>query len=233
MQIITTHRDGGPVKKAFTWSYSRLKNYESCPKKHFHIDIEKSIKEEESEQLAWGNEVHKALANRLDPKKKSPLPVPMKAYEPWCERIEKTPGEILVEQKLAINKDFGPTTYFAKDVWFRAVGDVIKISGPVALIADWKTGKILEDSQQLALSAACVFAHYPSVMMVRSEFIWLKDDASSKVHFKRSDMAGMWRGLWPRIEALTAAHETMNYPPKPSGLCRSWCPVAKCPHHGI
>jgi hypothetical protein len=230
MKIVTTSRDGTAVKKPFTWSYSKLKNYESCPKRHFHIDIEKSVKEEESEQLTWGNEVHAALAKRID--KGTPLPLPMKSYETWCSRILATPGDILVEQKLAITRDFGPTGFFAKDVWFRAVGDVIKLNRSVALTADWKTGKIVEDSQQLALSAACVFAHYPSVQAVRSEFIWLKEDATTHGIFLRSDMPGMWRGLWPRIEALEAAHDHTNYPPKPGSLCRRWCPVTKCPHHG-
>lgn len=230
MQIVTTRRDGGAVVKPFTWSYSRLKNFESCPKRHFHIDIEKSAKEEDSEQLSWGNEAHDALAKRI--RDGLILPKPMQAYEPWCQKILSTPGKVLVEQQLAITKDFGPTTFFAKDVWFRAIGDVIKITAPVALIADWKTGKIVEDSQQLALAAACVFAHHSDVQMVRSEFIWLKDDASSRADFKRSDMPAMWRGLWPRIEALKAAHEGSNYPPRPGYLCRKWCPVVKCPHHG-
>lgn len=230
MQIVTTRRGGGAVKKAFAWSYSKLKNFESCPKRHFHIDVQKDVKEEESEQLQWGNEVHKALADRLA--KKTPLPVPMKAYEPWIARIEKTPGEILVEQKLAITADFAPCTFFDNKAWYRAVGDVIKVTGPVALIADWKTGKIIEDSMQLALSAACVFAHYPSIQKVRSEFIWLKDDASSRADFGRDDMPRMWKGLWPRIEALKHAHETGEYPAKPGYLCRNWCPVVKCKHHG-
>jgi len=230
MQITTTRRGGGAVKKPFAWSYSKLKNFESCPKRHWHIDIAKDIKEEESEELSWGNAVHKALAERLAKDKE--LPTPMRTYEPWCEKILETPGEILVEQKLAINEDFGPTTFFDKSAWFRAVGDVIKIKGPVALIADWKTGKIVEDSVQLALSSACVFAHYPSIQAVRSEFIWLKEDARTSATFKRSDMPAMWKGLWPRIEALKRAHENNDYPAKPGYLCRKWCPVAKCPHHG-
>lgn len=230
MKIVTTGRDGGAVKKPFTWSYSKLKNFESCPKRHWHIDVAKDVQEEESEQLQWGNEVHKALAERLSKKKE--LPVPMRAYEDWCVKIESTPGELLVEQKLAITRDFGPTTFFAKDVWFRGVGDVIKINGPVALIGDWKTGKIVEDSQQLALSAACVFAHYPSVQAVRSEFIWLAEDARTSATMKRADMPAMWRNLWPRIEALEYAHNMTNYPAKPGRLCRSWCPVKVCPHHG-
>lgn len=230
MEITTTRRTGGAVVKPFSWSYSKLKNFESCPKRHFNIDVEKSVKEEESEQLDWGNQVHKVLAERLS--KKTPLPVPMKMYEPWCEKIERNPGELLVEQKLAITSNFGPTTFFAPNAWFRAVGDVIKIVGPVALIVDWKTGKIIEDSQQLALAAACVFAHYPSIKKVRSEFIWLKEDASSRADFDRSDMPGMWKGLWPRIEALQNAYHTGEYPAKPNYLCKKWCPVVKCAHHG-
>lgn len=231
MKIVTT-RGGAPVKKAFAWSYSKLKNFESCPKRHYHVDIAKDAKEEESEQLVWGNEVHAALAARLS--KKTPLPMPMKSYEDWCVKIEETPGELLVEQKLAINRDFGPTSWFAKDAWFRAVGDVIKLSPTVAvaLIGDWKTGKIVEDSQQLALSAACVFAHYPTVQAVRSEFFWLGEDARTSATMKRSDMAQMWRNLWPRIEALESAHDHTNYPAKPGRLCKRWCPVTQCPHHG-
>lgn len=219
-----------PASKPFTWSYSRLKNFESCPKRHYHVDILKDVKEEESESLMWGNEVHKALAERLS--KNKPLPPAMSGYEGWCEKILSTPGDILVEQKLAITAEFGPCGFFDKNVWFRAVGDVIKIDGPVALIADWKTGKILEDSQQLALSAACVFAHYPQVRRVRSEFIWLRDGATTRADFNRDAMVDTWKSLWPRIAALEHAHKTTSYPAKPGPLCRRYCPVSTCPHFG-
>jgi hypothetical protein len=56
----------------------------------------------------------------------------------------------------------------------------VKIAGPVALIVDWKTGKVLENSEQLALMAQCVFAHFPQVMKVRSEFVWLQFDATTR-----------------------------------------------------
>lgn len=234
MQIVTTRRDGTSIDrttKPFSWSYSKLKNFEACPLRHLKIDLEKSVKEEESEQLDWGNQVHKALADRLS--KQTPLPVPMRSYEPWCVKIEKNKGELLVEQKLAITSKFGPTTFFAPNAWYRAVGDVVKVVGPVALMVDWKTGKILEDSQQLALAAACLFAHYPSVKMVRTEFIWLKDDASSRADFSRADMPGMWKTLWPRIEALENAYHGGEYPAKPSYLCKKWCPVRSCAHYGV
>jgi hypothetical protein len=234
MAIVTTTFDGGKVKKPFSWSYSRLKNFEACPKKHWHVDIQKDVPTEESEQLDWGNLVHSSAANRIRDNKK--LPDGMENIEKWCQRIiGDGSGKILVEQKLAITKDFGACGYFDKGEnppWFRSIGDVIKIVGPVALSADWKTGKILEDSVQLALTAACVFAHHPQVMKVRSEFIWLKFDASSREDFTREQMPDFWRSIWPRIESLKNAHDTMSYPAKKGGLCLRYCPVTSCPHHG-
>jgi hypothetical protein len=239
--MTTTQGFGGaPYKKPFSFSYSRLKNFETCPKRHYHCDIVKDFKEDEGEQLLWGNAVHKALANRIG--KDIPLPIGMEHYERWCLRILTPPGKgiILVEQQLAIDEDFGATEWFDSDArkkgkklpWYRGIGDVIKIVGPVALIIDWKTGKILEDSQQLALMAAVVFAHHPEVMKVRSEFVWLMHDATTRKDFHRNEMADMWRHLWPRIEALKYAHDTTSYPAKQGGLCRRYCPVTSCPHHG-
>jgi len=227
MQVTTTRNR----PKAFSWSYSKIKNFETCPKRYFHVDVEKSVKEEESENLMWGNAVHEALARRLD--KETELPPTMAEYEKWAQRILETPGQLLVEQKLAITKDFQPTTWFGNDAWFRGIGDVIKIIDRTALIVDWKTGKIIEDGSQLALMAACVFAHHSQVIAVRSEFVWLKEDATTRADFKRDDMAQVWREILPRVSQLEQATQEMNFPPKPGGLCRRYCPVSACPHHGV
>lgn len=222
-----------PAKpKPFTWSYSKLKNFETCPKRHWHLDIARDVKEEESEQLKWGNYVHAQLAKRI--KDGTPLPRSMESYNKWCERIlaDAADCDILVEQKLAITQHFEPCGYFDQDVWFRGVGDVIKCRGSVALIVDWKTGKILDDHSQLSLMAACVFAHRPDVHAVRSEFIWLKEDAQTSDVFRRDDMPKMWGGLLHRVNSLRLAFDTQSYPAKPSGLCKRFCPVEQCPHHG-
>lgn len=222
-------RSFGP--KAFTWSYSRLKNFEACPKKHYEVDIIKRAKEEEGEQLMWGNQVHDAMAKRCG-EKRVPLPKAMERYEPWAARLVTSEGIIHVENKMALTRDFEACSFFDPNVWFRAVGDVIKINGTVGLIIDWKTGKIVEDSVQLALSAACVFAKFPELKKVRSRFVWLKDNATTDEDFTPGDMPNMWKALWPRIEALEHAHNTTTYMAKPGGLCRNWCPVSSCPHMG-
>ncbi|MGE0677825.1 PD-(D/E)XK nuclease family protein [Pseudolabrys sp.] len=221
-----------PYQKPFAWSYSKLKNFETCPKRHYEIDLAKNFQEEESDTLKWGNEVHKHLAARCG-WKRVPLPETMKPFEKWCERVTAGAGDIEVEQKLAITRDYGPCGYFDRTAWFRGIGDVIKRCEDVALILDWKTGKVLDDSVQLALMAQCVFAHYPDIKKVRSEFIWLKyEDTSTGETFSREDMPNLWKYIWHRVESLENAYKTTTYPAKPGSLCKKWCPVTSCPHHG-
>jgi hypothetical protein len=219
-----------PFVKPFTWSYSRLKNYEACPKRHYAIDIAKEFKEEESEQLKWGNLVHKALDLAVG--KDKPLPEGMKGYQKIVDNIRSSPGKVITEQQLAITSDFAPTGYFDRNVWYRAKIDVTIIMEPVAMVIDYKTGKILEDSVQLGLAAATIFNHYPTVQKIRSRFLWLADDCKTDNDFERKDMPAFWSSIWPRIEALKHAHETTTYPAIPNRLCRNWCPVTSCPHHG-
>ncbi len=221
--------------KPFAWSFSKLKNYETCPKRHYHVDVARDVSEPESEELKFGNMLHDYLAKRLGPSK-LPLPEPLKMYEKYAAKVDMPinypQGKLLVEQKLAITKDYEPCDWRSNTAWYRGIADVLKVIGPVALLVDWKTGKVSEESQQLVLAAACVFAHYPQVKKVRAEFVWLKFDATTREDIAREDMPMMWANLMPRIAELQAAHEKVIYPPKPGHLCRKWCPVKACPHHG-
>jgi hypothetical protein len=235
----TTRRDGTAVRKRFSWSYSRLKNFEACPKKHWHIDIAKDVKEEEGEALEYGNVVHTIMAQYIEKGIVMP-PVHEPKLKPWADHVftfrgidVRTKGAVvMVEQKLAITESFGPCEFFDREAWFRGIGDVMWKLGPVGYIGDWKTGKVIEDSQQLFLMAQCMFAHHPDLQVIRSSFIWLKEDCESVATIKRSDLAAGWANVMPRVQTLRQAHEQMNYPPRPGGLCRRWCPVKQCPHNG-
>ena len=219
------------MAKAFAWSFSKLKNFETCPKRHLEIDILKNFREDEEPggPLEWGNRVHHALHATLG--KGEPLPSEMEDYKKYVDMVHKLPGKLYVEQKYAITKDFGPTQYFAPNVWYRGIGDVVKISGTRGTILDWKTGAIKVDSVQLMLMAQCLFSHFPQVMRVHTGYIWLKDDATTIETYDRKDMADSWIGLLDRVAQLEHAAATKDYPPKPSGLCVKWCPVASCAYY--
>lgn len=209
-------------------SYSRLKNYETCPKRHYEIDIAKKYKDE-SELLDWGNRVHKAMADAVSGK--APLP-PEMAYQKWVDKYKGGSGKIYVEQKYALTRDFQSSPYFGPLVWWRAIGDLVKVDPPVALGVDWKTGKILHDAPQLMLLAACIFATFPDVHKIRTDFVWLKEDCITTEYYTRSGIAQDWLSVLPRIKALETACANDDFPPKPSRLCRKHCPVLSCPFHG-
>lgn len=218
------------TQKEWAWSYSKLKNYEQCPKRMYEVDVQKNFQDGGGEALLWGNEVHAKLAAALS--KNEPLPPEMKAYEYWVDRVRRGTGILQVEQKYAITRDFQPTTYFANNVWYRGIGDVIRLNDEVALILDWKTGKILEDPVQLMLMAQCLFSHYPKLKAVRSSYVWLKDDCETPELFTREEVAEQWVELLPRVQAMEQSFKDMNFPPLPGRLCANWCPVTSCPFHG-
>ena len=227
--------------KPYSWSYTKYKNWKNCPKKHWEVDVKKNFKEEEGEALVYGKEVHDAMAERIV--KGTPLPHLFREFEMWIPRVQKglynadgTPVKdtvLIVEEFLSIKRDFTYCSGRDPKAWFRTKGDLLKVVGDVGLALDWKTGKIDEDSVQLALAAQVMFARFPHLKAVRSEFIWLKfGDAKTSAVYTRENLVPIWTKLWPELEQMERDTINEHMPPKPSGLCKRWCPVTSCQYHG-
>lgn len=219
------------------WSISALKAYETCPRRYQEVNLLKNFSDGDSEAMQWGNEVHKAFDNYF--KNGDPLPIGMRQYEPLVRAFKSQPGQKLVEQKLALSETFSPTTWFGKNVWVRSIIDLAVVNHDKAVIIDWKTGKMKEDFDQLALMAAVMFNQAEEIEQVTAMFIWLQEwDSSnpaacmSKVTYLREDLATMWDRFMKREEAYQDAHRNSDFPPKPSGLCSRFCPVRSCEYHG-
>ena len=132
------------AEKPFTWSYSALKGFEVCPRRHYEYNIAKSIDEPESVHLKEGHRVHAAFAARI--KDGTSLPLGMGMHESMLARLVDTEGEVYVEQRLGLTSSFQPAEFFGKGVWFRTVLDVVKYRpNGRALVIDWKTGKVSDD----------------------------------------------------------------------------------------
>jgi len=225
-------------KKSFSWSWSKLKNYRSCPKRHWHVDLAKDFKEDESEALRWGNQVHDALARRVI--KGVELPPTMQRYDDWPQRIRACADaglELKVENKLAMDDQFRPASFFDNGAWFRCVIDVLGILPAhtrSAFTIDWKTGnKVQPEFEQLALSSQVLFSHYPNLDAVLAIYVWLGHDTQSTKIYERDKMQPIWADILPEVAKMKKAADELNYPPIPSGLCKNWCPVKSCPHHGV
>jgi hypothetical protein len=220
------------LRPGFAWSYSKLKNFETCPKRHYHYDIARDVKEPESAELQFGNALHKAYASRLA--KGIPLPATFARAEPMLARLASAPGKKYVEQKWAIGSTFQHAPWSGPAAWFKTIVDfgLHRPDQQVISIFDWKTGKVKEDTTQLKLMAAVSFIHFPTVQRVKAALLFTEHDHVEKEEYVRADQREIWSEMLPRVKELRAANEQHNFPPKPGFLCRKWCAVVSCPHHG-
>ena len=214
--------------RAFSWSFSKLSAIETCPKQY---NERKNYPEGDRTALDWGDEIHKAFATSLL-NDGTPLPAAMAPWEHWITDFKALPGQIIVEAKLALDRQFNKCPWSAPVAWFRGKADATRIDGPVADGVDWKSGKIKEDETQLLLMAQLVFAHFPEVKRCRQRFVWLQHDCATERVYNRRDMADQWLGILGRVQAIEEMEATKNFPPKPGKLCREWCPVTECEYHG-
>jgi len=216
------------------WSYSALNAFETCPKRYYLTKVAKQVVEPQTEALLWGNKVHKALEYRLV--SKTPLPDTMANFEPLAQSVlNRAKGaDLEAEQKMALTKDFQPTTWFGKQVWVRGITDFTIVKGDKAFIGDWKTGKPTPESAQLKLTAAMTMHTKPWVNKVINAFVWLKTGTVTSETFTREDIPQIWQDFAPRIARMEVAYEKDKWPARPSGLCAKWCPVGKklCEHCG-
>ena len=216
--------------KPFSWSYSQLKNFETCPKRYYHYNVAKDIVEPQSQQLADGNALHKAFELRI--KNGTPLPMGMAMHEGLLARIVGAQGQVYAEQKLALTSSFTPSTYFGKAVWFRTQIDATVVNGDRAAVFDWKDGKPKDDTTQLQLMAATLFHHQPNVQKVSSALVFVSHGETVPATYLREDLTEIWGEILPRVKLVEKARATQEYPPKPSGLCKKYCAVVSCPYHG-
>lgn len=232
--------------RPFSWSFSKVNNFVTCPKKYYHTQVAKDVTEV-YEHRSYGDEVHEMMADRLMKARK--LGPAYAHWERWAEEIlsdvDRTTVILAAEKELAITEDFQPCEYFDKKkvVWCRGKADILKIyPDGRAYIGDWKTGKVKEDNDQLLLMALMVMVNYPQVKKAHAEFIFLKEDEGPHiprnncvygVSVDMDDVLLFWARYKKSVQALKVATETNNFPPQSSGLCKKWCPVHSCVHNGF
>lgn len=218
------------VVPGFAWSYSQLKNYETCPKRYYHYNVAKDVVEPSTPQLDEGNALHKAFELRV--KNGTPLPMGLAYHEPFISKLANAQGAVYAEQKLALTSSFTPVSFFGKGAWFRTVADYTCVNGKLAVIIDYKTGKPSEDLTQCQLLAATVFTHQPEVQRVRTALAFVNHNHIEPAEFVREGLTEIWGEILPRVKVVERARATQEYPPKPSGLCKRYCSVTSCPYYG-
>lgn len=213
-------------------SFSALNNFESCPKKFWHLRVKRDVKEVEGEALRYGKRVHTALEKYVG--KGEPLPKEFEHLAQYVDRFRHFSGEKHCEMEVAITEQYKPAGWWDKDVWLRAKLDLVVIGDKTALLVDYKTGKMKDDGfTQLKLAAAMLMLFFKQIEKVTMAYLWTEHNGvvTSEV-FSRSDFIRIWNELMPRLDAFERAHREHEFPPIPSGLCKRHCPVLSCPYNG-
>jgi hypothetical protein len=220
-----------PEGRPFTWSFSAMSDYDTCPFQYAAKRFYRSIKFEETEATLWGSRVHKAKELRLS--EGTPLPKEMDHWEKYCRVLETkgaAPSELYVEKQIALDVSLKPVDWFAPTAWARGVVDVLIIDGDTAYIYDWKTGKVKDNLLQLQLFAWFVNHAFPGIVNYVCRFIWLKFDKITGEDFTYNDIPAITKIIDAKTQRMMEAWKLGLFQPSPSGLCRGWCPVEECIH---
>lgn len=209
------------------WTFSSLDKFVTCPKQYYHLRVARDFVDPPSPQKDWGDLVHRCLEMYV--KEGKPLPKGMTQWKSFVDKLLRLPGDVYTEEPFAIDRNFQPCEW--DDAWSRGIADLFILHNDRAVVLDYKTGK-RKDSDQLCLYALYVFAHHPQVEFVHTCFAWLKDQKVDKQTFHRSEISDLWAKFLPIVSRLEIAHDKNQWPPRPSGLCRRWCPVLSCEHNG-
>jgi len=217
-----------------TWAYSRIKAFETCPRQYYHLNVVKDYAQGETESMLYGKRLHEALELYVGEGK--PLAKEFEFCLPYVDKLLEIPGEKLVEYRMGLTEELEPCEFFARDVWFRSIADLLIVDrdNSIAYNIDYKSSKNTKyaDVSQLELGALATFAHFPEIDKVRGGLLFpVCDDFCKKTYF-RKDMDKLWDKWGHEYDRFNSAHQTEVFNPKPSGLCRRHCIVLSCEHNG-
>ena len=214
------------------WSYSSIGTFKQCPKKYYHLKVAKDVKDKGNAATYYGNELHRAAEKHL--KNDEPLPAKFSFMQRTMDTLLKIGGEKHCEIRFGVAKadgDYTPTTFFAKDVWWRGIADLLIIDGEKGYLVDYKSSKNAKyaDTKQLDLLAAATFTHYPELQTIKSALAFVvANDIVTKEH-KAELRKSYFATFDPDLERLESALENNVWNAVSSPLC-AWCPVKSCEH---
>ena len=215
------------------WSYSSISTFKQCPKKYYHLKVAKDVRDTGSEAMLYGNQVHKAAENFI--KEGTPIPKKFEYLNPIVNSLNAIEGDKHCELRFGISYDgekHKETKFFAKDVWFRGIADLVIVDGEKAYLVDYKTGKNAKyaDTKQLDMLAAATFTYFPNVAIIKSALAYVVSNEFIKKDHTRDEQELLYTTFEEPLEALAAAEENEVWNAIDGPLC-AYCPVTKCEHN--
>ena len=92
------------------WSFSKIKSFEQCPKKFYHLKIAKDYRESETEAMLYGTAVHLAAEEYIRDGK--PLPPEYNYCKDVLDVLNSIEGEKICEMKMGLTENLEPSMLF-------------------------------------------------------------------------------------------------------------------------
>lgn len=218
----------------FVHSYSKLADFENCPKKFAHKYIWKDAApfDANQPQLVKGRMVDEALSTSIDTGVS--VPAMIAHAQPLIDQLRQL-HHVRTKYKIGLDTRLHETDYFqGEELRWRTELDYIGFRDEKqkeAEIIDWKTGKASKDLGQLALYAAVILAIMPWVERVRTRYVWVEHKKSAAKEYTNADFAVLWARMDARANAVDFAIKSEKFPAVKNPLC-AWCPIRpdQCTH---
>lgn len=225
-----------------TWSFSRLKAFESCNYKAFLMYSEKRSQEHMDMTAAnRGTKIHNDC--ELFVRGEGPITKEMKRFADYFEtlKVRYQNGEVELEENWGFTKDWETTGYFDDDIWCRMKLDNFIYDDysnaknrfiPVSATAtDYKSGKKygneVSHSQQGMLYVLGSFLRYPTLEECTTDFMYLDHGVNMTKYYTREKAMKFLPSWNERALKMTTAED---FPPNPNKITCMWCPYG--PQHG-
>jgi hypothetical protein len=214
------------------WSYSSLKTFQQCPRKYYHTKVAKDVKDSDTTATLYGKSVHTAAEEYI--RDGVALPPQFGYLEPMLEQLKEIPGEKHCELRLGLTQDLEPCGFFADNVWWRGIADLVIVDKEkkLAYSVDYKTSKNARyaDIKQLELVATALFKHFPEVERIKSALMFVVSNEFVRAVHKPENIELYLEKPKQDLNRLTAAFNNDVWNAVSGPLCR-FCPVRQCEHN--
>lgn len=221
----------------YSWSYSSLSMFNSCPKKYEIIRVKKLVTDPPGKAAEEGTRMHTMIEeylrddkwdNELLPYKRLLTIVKEKKgvceegyHFKWITELGEHPAGTPVYEKRTLVRCEADDP----NCWVRSYLDWHKIDGTTAEIIDWKTGKV-KPSSQLGFYAWLLFTAHPELERVKSTFHWINRSDQLSEWYDRADMERLFKPFADSLQQLEYCLTSDVWPETPNDWCK-YCPVTK------
>lgn len=221
-----------PVKQITSWSYSRWRDHQDCPRYAHMKHILKIPEGDPSPAMLRGGEIAKASEDYLLKKTKALAPELQSFKEDY--EFFRNQKSLFAEQMWGFDKNWAPVAWNDwTNCWARVKIDMgyTDMESNAVVIRDGKSGKYKENDHgsyllQLELYVAAAASQYPKAEFFVPQLMYTDAGVlypAEAVAYDRDDAIKFQKAWEKRVKPMLA---DKRFPPKPGNKCR-YCAYSK------